>query len=69
MGGYKLGATPNGVAIGGPSHLENLNPRWKRELDDLINEAVVEGESGILGDTTGEQVGHFAAGQFCLRGQ
>ena len=64
MVGHKLGATPLGVALGGPSNLIDGNPGWKREFDDLVNEALFESESGVLGDTAGKQLGGFMGGEF-----
>ncbi len=66
MHGYKLGATPGGVSLGGPSNLINGNPGWKREIDDLINKAILESEGGVFRDAAGEQIGHFTRGQFCF---
>ena len=66
MVGYKLGATPSGVALGGLSNLINRNPHWKREFDNLVNKALVESESRVSGDAASEQLGRFVSGQFCL---
>ena len=66
MVGHKLGATPLGVALGGPSNLIDGNPGWKREFDNLVDEALFESERGIFGDSAGKQIGCFVGGEFRL---
>ena len=68
MYGYKLGMTPNGVALGGPSNLVDFSPRWKRELHNIVDEALLFGESGVLSNSTSEEVCHFTDGQVRLTG-
>ena len=66
MVGHKLGASPLGVALGGPSNLINGDPRWKREFDDLVDEALFKSERGIFSDSAGKQIGRFLGGEFRL---
>ena len=66
MSGYKLGMTPNGVAVGGPSNLINGTPGWKREINNIVDKALLSGERGVLGDPAGKKLGNFVGGEFRL---
>ena len=64
MDGYKLGMTPNGVSVGGPSNLIYGDSGWKREINDIVDKAILSGESGVLSDPTGKKLGNFIGGEF-----
>ena len=64
MDGYKLGMTPNGVAIGGPSNLIDGDPGWMREINDIVDKSLVKSEGRIFSDSANKKLGDFFGGQF-----